>query len=129
MGIILKNSVDWTYIINTDAIENRDKIISQVHRLNHGSLGKYMFFSDNKEKLISLGKEILLKYYLYNAKVPQTNIPKNSKGFGFVLCIYDEKNTYTSELCKYSSADINYRFWKSDYDTINGVYSNNFKGV
>jgi hypothetical protein len=47
-------------------------------KTNYGSLGKYMYFSDDKDVLIRLAVKFLIEYQLYSAKVPRTIIPKPS---------------------------------------------------
>lgn len=109
------NHSGWIWIKNINSNENRDKIT-----------GKYLFFSDDKEELIGLAKNILTKYNLLIAKTPKTDIPNRSKGFGFVLCIYDVKNRYSNELKSFASKSISYRYWKSDQATRNKVYSKQY---
>ena len=76
----------WIYVINKSAKENLREIQEEMKKPFHGSLGKYQFFSDNKESLIRIAKEIIIKYKLFNAKVPLSDTPrKTDKGFGFGL--------------------------------------------
>lgn len=89
-------------------------------------LGKYLFFSDNKNELIKLANELLVKYNLYTAKVPSSNIPNKSKGFGFVLCLYDKDDLLKQELKRFESETISYRFFKSDNDTRANKYSTQY---
>lgn len=88
--------------------------------------GKYLFFSDSKDLLIDLAKKVLDEYDLLKAKVPSSDIPNNSKGFGFVLCIYDTNNKYCDELKKLETNDISFRYWKSDNTTRAGKYSKQY---
>lgn len=119
---------NWTYIINNSAKENLIELQEEITKPFHGSMGKYQFFSDDKETLIQLAKEILIKYKLFNAKVPLSNTPrKTNKGFGFGLFIYDSKPKFKIELRNYSDEkNIRYRYWKSDDDTLKGKYSSKF---
>jgi hypothetical protein len=119
----LQNKNGWTYIINPSAIENKEEIHKQIALPNHGTIGKYLFFSDNKKELIDLAKRILERAELYDAKVPMSDVPNNSKGFGFVLCVYDYKNRFSDGMDMYADSTISYRYWKSDNDTIKGKYS------
>lgn len=118
----------WTYLINTSAKENLSEIQEEMKKEFHGSLGKYQFFSDNKETLIKIAKEIIIKYKLFNAKVPLSNTPrKTDKGFGFGLFIYDSKPRLKTELKTYADEkNIKYRYWKGDENTLKGNYSEQF---
>ncbi len=109
------NSRGWFWIKNENSDQNRNEI-----------KGKYLFFSDDKEQLIDLAKDLLKKYNLLIAKTPSTDTPNNSKGFGFVLCVYDTVNRYCNELKEYETSDISFRYWKSDNATIAGKYSKQF---
>lgn len=116
----------WTYIVNEWAIENKELVIQQQKEEYHGTLGKYMFFSDDKQSLIDLAKEILKTYDLWHAKVPLSDTARSDKWFGFVLCIYDYKNRYSKELAERTKEGIAYRHWKSDTATIKWEYSKQY---
>jgi len=109
------NNRGWFWIKNNESKQNRSEIV-----------GKYLFFSDNKNELIGLAENILEKYNLLIAKTPSSDTPNNSKGFGFVLCIYDTKNRYCDELKKLETNTISFRYWKSDNATRAGKYSSQF---
>lgn len=118
---------DWLYLENPSAKENKKDIQMELIKPNHGTIGKYLFFSDDKKLLIKIAKEILLKYNLYNAKVPSTDEPNPSSGFGFILCIYDSLPRFKHELRQFSDEkNVKYRYWKSDSDTLDGKYSEQF---
>ncbi len=111
------NSRGWYWIKNNSSDQDRNNI-----------KGKYLFFADNKEQLIELAKTILDKYNLLIAKTPSSNTPNNSKGFGFVLCVYDTENRYCNEFKKMETNSISFRYWKSDDATRAGRYSKQFIG-
>ncbi len=112
MIINLQEISKWIYIINRNAF-------------NMDISGKYMFFSDNKEELIELGKKLLIEYDLFAAKIPNTDIPNKNPGFGFVLCVYAKDDTLYS-MKHYSTETISYRGFKSNYKTQQGIYSQEF---
>jgi len=124
-GIIvdLKKDKDWIYIINFNAKESSILLRQEEEKEMRGSSGKYLFFSDDKNELIDLAKEILKKFNLFVSKVS-----KECRK-GFVLCIYDFKSRYKNDLNKYSNSSIRYRFWKSNKDTINNKYSKEYKNA
>lgn len=113
----------WIRLNNNNAIEIKDKSLETQYTTK----GKYMFFSDDKQDLINLAKVILPKYNLYQAKTPESNVPNKTNGFGFVLCVYDFKNRYASELKEFETSSITYRYWKSDNSTRKGKYSKRYK--
>jgi len=39
---------DWIYLINESALENNLEISEELKKEKHGTLGKYLFFSDNQ---------------------------------------------------------------------------------
>lgn len=86
--------------------------------------GKYLFFSQNKESLIKLAKELLIKYNL-----PQAKVPKNDAiGKDYVLCVYDIGPRFKQEMKQFADEVlIKYRYWKSNADTAAGKYSEKFK--
>ena len=115
---------DWLYLINLDAKENKRLIGQELEKESNGNAGKYMFFSDDKQALILLAKEILTKYSLFNAKVPFSDEPSENEGYGFVLCVYDSEPKLKYELKNYADEKhIRYCYWKYDRDTLDGKYS------
>jgi hypothetical protein len=117
----------WLYLENSSAKENKKEMELEIDKPNHGNIGKYMFFSDDKKLLIKIAKEILLRYNLFHAKVPLSDKPNPSPGFGFVLCIYDSSPKFKYELKQFADEKtIRYRYWKSDSATLDGQYSKEF---
>ena len=112
------NTRGWTYIINEEAIENKQAIKEECENTLHGTVGKYLFFSCNKQELINLCEVILKEFNLSHGKVPQDYTPNN-----YVLCVYDVKPRYSKELTKFATDTIKYRYWKADAKTMQGVYS------
>lgn len=109
----------WMYLINPEAGDNKHEIARESEKENHGTIGKYLFFSDDKRKLMDLGKKIMSKYKLYIAKVPLTKLPKPVSGKGFVICLYDISPKLVQELEQYADNEkIIYGHWKTDADTI-----------
>jgi hypothetical protein len=84
--------------------------------------GKYLFFSPNKEELVKLAQKIMKKFDLIAAKTPDDD---HKIGNEWVLCIYDISPRY--DLNEFETSTILYRGWKSDTDTIKGIYSEKFE--
>lgn len=98
-----KKSGGWVWFYN-HAIENEQEAFDAIR-------GKYLFFSLDKQKLIDIAKEVLVKYELYLAKVPRGRLLDNNKDY--VLCIYDSSDRYKYELSEYGDdVVIHYRYWK-----------------
>ncbi|UCG03371.1 MAG: hypothetical protein JSW11_05140 [Candidatus Heimdallarchaeota archaeon] len=47
----------WMYLINPEAGESKHEIAREYQKENHGTIGKYLFYADDKGKLIDLGKK------------------------------------------------------------------------
>ncbi len=107
----------WTWTLN-DSIERPSSI-----------LGKYLFFSDDRKLLQKTGEEILAAYNLSHMKISVDKSPKSDVGFGYVLCIYSESSNLSNELKSRECPGLNYRFFKTDADTRNGVYSDKHKNA
>ncbi len=81
--------------------------------------GKYLFFAERREVL----KEIVYAELTGGFKVGK--ISKKSKNGSFVLCLYHDNDSQKNRLAKRygSRADVAYRYWKSNIDTLRGKYS------
>jgi len=86
--------------------------------------GKYLFFSDNQEKLIDIAKHEIKEFGFKDAKV---SIKPNNRDY--VLCLYWNCDERGYELMtRYGNIDgVKYRWWKSNEDTRNGKYSKQHK--
>lgn len=128
MRIIVKENIQegYTYYLNPSAKENFDLSEKELKKEYHGSLGKYQFFSDDRNKLVEIAKKVLLEFHLFNAKISKTK-RETTKGFGYGLFVYDYKPRYKYEMKKYADEiNLKYRYWKSDADTLKGSYSEQF---
>jgi len=86
--------------------------------------GKYLFFSENKQSLIDLVEDEVVNHGFKTAKI--INYPKGSD---YVACLF-----WTGDDRKYELADryknsnnVKYRYYKSNADTLDGKYSEQFK--
>lgn len=103
----------WTYVENKFTSENeRKKIYDDI-------TGKYLFFSKDSDVLLKIALNELNNGF----DVAKFNTKKEKKDH--VLCIYYKDDSRKQEFVgKYK--DVAYRYWKSDEDTRNGVYSQQF---
>lgn len=91
---------------------------------NREITGKYLFFSNIREKLILIAIDEIENNNFNRAKVSSK---PNEKGT-HVLCLYYKDDSRKNELAnKYKQKkDIQYRYWKSDYETDQHIYSVDF---
>ena len=87
--------------------------------------GKYLFFSEDRNKLVKIAMEELERNGFQEAKV---NTEGNKIGSEYVLCLYYKDDSRQHELAeKYAqTSGIKYRYWKTDRDTLSGKYSEEF---
>lgn len=90
--------------------------ISEYNKQYNGTIGKYMFSSDNRDELVNLAKETIAINDLYTSKV---SIDKGIHP-NYLLCVYDYEERVTSDMSKKSTDSIEFGGWKSDEDTITG---------
>ena len=112
MGVKIEDTGYWTYIIS--------------EKPSHDITGKYLFFSENKERLFEIAKNEILEHNFHLAKVNNNLLGSNKE---YVLCLYyhdDSRKYELAERYREKDSDINYRYWKSDEDTLMGKYSDEF---
>ncbi len=87
--------------------------------------GKYLFFSTNRETLKEIAVQEISKHGFHAAKIP---VEGGNIGSEYVLCLYYENQDRKHELAERyrDRTDVNYRWWKSDEDTLSGKYSDRF---
>ncbi len=85
--------------------------------------GKYLFFSSDRKRLLTVAEEELQNNVFILAKVAKLAV-----GGEYVLCLYYPNDSRKFELAvKYQNVSgLKYRYWKSDADTIAGKYSKGF---
>ena len=94
-------------------------------RIEPNITGKYLFFSEYKEELDKIAIDELENNGFFIAKI---NTDEHKKGNDNVLCLYDTDDSRKFELGKKYKENnkVRYRYWKSDDDTLKGVYSDKF---
>jgi hypothetical protein len=88
--------------------------------------GKYLFFSENRERLIEIAENEIENYGFHRAKTPIALIGNLTD---YVLCLYYEDDSRKYELAerhKQLYHDVEYRYWKSDLATLRGEYSQEY---
>jgi hypothetical protein len=87
--------------------------------------GKYLFFSDDKDKLIEIAVNEMGNHGFHHAKVNDKLLPGQTE---YVLCLYYVDDSRKHELAERNKQEygVKYRYWKSDSDTLKGKYSKEF---
>jgi len=87
--------------------------------------GKYLFFSEDRERLVRIAIEELTNGGFHLAK---THLPGRNLNAEYVLCLYYSDDSRKHELAaKYKTQPgLKYRYWKSDAATHAGSYSEEF---
>ncbi len=88
--------------------------------------GKYLFFSEDRARLIEIAKKEIRNHGFHLAKTPKT-LRKNLTDY--VLCLYYKDDSRKHELAerhRQQYDDVKYRYWKSDEATLKGEYSKEF---
>jgi hypothetical protein len=91
-------------------------------RPNYKIMGKYLFYSEDKNKLIEIGKNEIENHNFHQAKVNRGEQKEN------VLCLYYKDDSRKYELKNRNEEEYKskYRYWKSEQDTRDGHYSKEF---
>ena len=113
MGLIIEDTGYWIYI-------------KSKKKPNYAITGKYLFFSENNERLLEIAKNEILEHDFHVAKINNNLLGSNTE---YVLCLYYHDDSRKYELAKRyggKDSDIKYRYWKSDEDTLKGKYSEEF---
>ncbi len=113
MGLKIEDTGYWIYI-------------TSEKKPSYAITGKYLFFSENKERLFEIAKNEILEHYFHVAKINSSLLGSNTD---YVLCLYYHDDSRKNELAKrYGDkfSDTKYRYWKRDEDTLKGKYSEEF---
>lgn len=94
-----------------------------ISRDDHLIAGKYLLFSSDRERLLTIATDEIERNGFRLAKVS-----KEAVGGEHVLCLYYYDDSRKHELAsKYRNVSgLKYRYWKSDADTMAGKYSKEF---
>jgi hypothetical protein len=92
---------------------------------NYKITGKYLFFCEDKDKLIEIATNEIENHDFHEAKVNETLLEGQTE---HVLCLYYEDDSRKHELADRNKQEygVEYRYWKSDEATLKGQYSKEF---
>jgi hypothetical protein len=87
--------------------------------------GKYLFFSEDKNKLLEIATNEIKNHGFEMAKVNENLLEGQTD---HVLCLYYEDDSRKHELAERNRQEygVKYRYWKSDEATLEGQYSDEF---
>jgi hypothetical protein len=91
----------------------------------YGITGKYLFFCDDKNKLLEIAINEIENHGFHHAKVNDKLLGGHTE---HVLCLYYKDDSRKDELAERNKQEygVKYRYWKSDSDTLKGKYSKEF---
>lgn len=89
--------------------------------------GKYLFFCEDRDRLIQIAKNEIENHGFHEAKVNRELLEGQAE---YVLCVYYKDNSRKSELADRNQQEygVKYRYWKSDEATLKGQYRPEFLG-
>jgi hypothetical protein len=92
---------------------------------NYEITGKYLFFDEDKDRLIGIAKNEIENHGFHKAKV---NRDLEEGQAEHVLCLYYKNDSRKHELAERNKQEYGakYRYWKSDEATLKGQYSKEF---
>lgn len=87
--------------------------------------GKYLFFFEDKDKLIEMATNEIENHGFHKAKVNMKLLEGQTE---HVLCLYYKDDSRKHELAERNKQEygVKYRYWKSDEATLKGQYSKEF---
>jgi len=92
---------------------------------NYEITGKYLFFCEDKDKLIEIATNEIENHGFHEAKVNVNLLEGQTE---HVLCLYYNDDSRKHELAERNKQEygVKYRYWKSDLATLQGQYSKEF---
>jgi len=113
--IYKKNLKGWNYFMT-------EKFLKHPNDL--GITGKYLFFHTNPDVLEKIVRDEIENNGFDVAKISA----ELGKQPDYVLCLYSENDSRKDELAeKYQGKNgIEYKYWKSNEDTLKGKYSKQY---
>jgi hypothetical protein len=87
--------------------------------------GKYLFFHEDKDKLLEIARNEIENHGFHEAKVNEHLLEGQTE---HVLCLYYKDDSRKHELAERNKQKygVKYRYWKSDEATLKGQYSKEF---
>jgi len=94
-------------------------------RPDYVTTGKYLFFGEDKDKLIGIATNEIDNHGFHRAKVNMNLLHGQTE---HVLCLYYKDDSRKLELAERNKQEygVKYRYWKSDEATLKGQHSKEF---
>lgn len=122
----IEKHIQYDYYINDKFYGHYCKIRDEK-KAAESTLGKYLFFHSDRDKLILEVTKIAKHYKL---SVFRVSTKSNLNGmYSYVAGIYDFKDNYSKDLRQYcidNNLSSFYRFWKTQDKTNKKLYSKQF---
>jgi len=92
---------------------------------SYGITGKYLFFSEDKDKLLEIATNEIENHGFHHAKINESLLEGQTE---HVLCLYYKDDSRKNEIAERNKQEykVKYRYWKNDSDTLKGKYSKEF---
>jgi hypothetical protein len=92
---------------------------------DYGITGKYLFFCEDKDRLIEIAQNEIENHGFHEAKVNENLLEGQTE---HVLCLYYKDGSRKDELADRNKEKygVKYRYWKSDEATLKDQYSREF---
>ncbi|MCJ7559045.1 hypothetical protein MUO79_00305 [Candidatus Bathyarchaeota archaeon] len=102
----------WIWLLNTE-------------KPSYGITGKYLFFSEDKDKLLEIATNEIENHGFHHAKINESLLEGQTE---HVLCLYYKDDSRKNEIAERNKQEykVKYRYWKNDSDTLKGKYSKEF---
>lgn len=99
--------------------------LQSEEKTTYGITGKYLFFNEDKNKLLEIATNEIENHGFHLAKVNE-NLLKGQTDY--VLCLYYKDDSRKDEIAERNQQEygVKYRYWKSDSDTLKGKYNKEF---
>ena len=124
MTVLTKEDGIWLVLFK-DA-ETEDEAIRCLGEIQSVT-GKYLFFSNDRNKLLTIARDEIENHGFIEAKVPLVGKQVRE----YVLCLYyknaDRLNELRERLEKRNMEGVRLVSWKTDDETRRGVYSGEFR--
>ncbi|MBN2421435.1 hypothetical protein JXB27_04115 [Candidatus Woesearchaeota archaeon] len=109
---------DWSYYSAKKLTKRTELYLAEINKSRYGKSGKYLFYSENRNLLLKLGKRLIVTFGLPEFKVSKKYRNDVSHSKEFVLCVYDFFPDFINMMKNYSNKNVSFSGWKSNAQTL-----------